>query len=80
MNKFSSINIFIFLLFFVFSISAFAQTPKPTLTPPVDEGEVVKISTTLIQLDVVVTDKKGNQVTNLKPEILKSMKMAKSKI
>jgi hypothetical protein len=28
----------------------------------------VEISTNLIQLDVVVTDKKGNQVTDLEPE------------
>lgn len=47
-----------------------AQTAQPTATPPAgdDDGSVVKISTTLIQIDVIVTDKKGNQVTNLKPE------------
>lgn len=28
----------------------------------------MEISTNLIQLDVVVTDKKGNQVTDLEPE------------
>ena len=46
---------------------AAAQTP----TPPdknVDDGDIVKISTTLIQVDVNVLDKKGNQVTGLKPE------------
>lgn len=62
---------FIFTLIFlsVISISTFAQNPTPTPPPlPEDDGEVVKISTTLIQLDVVVTDKKGNQVTDLKPE------------
>lgn len=60
----------LFLLFVsAFSLSVFAQTPKPTQTPTIeDDGEVVKITTTLIQLDVVVTDKKGNQVTDLKPE------------
>ncbi len=60
----------LFLSFILaFSLSTFAQTPKPTQTPPIeDDGEVVKITTTLIQLDVVVTDKKGNQVTDLKPE------------
>lgn len=62
MKRFSST---VFLLF-LFSISAFAQ--KPTATPPVEDDNVVRISTTLIQIDVVVTDKKGNQVTDLKPE------------
>ncbi|MBA2494948.1 MAG: VWA domain-containing protein, partial [Acidobacteria bacterium] len=67
MNKFSFTSV-IFLLFLLFSVSVFAQTPMPTATPPNDDGEVVKISTALIQLDVIVTDKKGNQVTDLKPE------------
>jgi VWFA-related protein len=48
----------------LFSLSAYAQTP----TPPVAEDDVVKISTSLIQLDVVVTDKNGKLVTDLKPE------------
>lgn len=48
------------------SLGITAQTPTPT--PPNDDSDVVKISTTLIQIDVVVTDKKGNQVTDLKPE------------
>ena len=47
-----------------FALSAFSQTPTPT--PPDDD--VVKISTTLIQLDVTVTDSKGKVVTGLKPE------------
>lgn len=42
-----------------------AQTPTPT---PPEETDVVKISTTLIQLDVTVTDKKGNVIRDLKPE------------
>ncbi len=48
------------------SVSVFAQTTQPT--PPPVEDDVVKISTNLIQLDVVVTDKNGKQVTDLKPE------------
>jgi VWFA-related protein len=43
---------------------AYGQAPKPT--PPSDD-DVVKISTTLIQIDVTVTDKKGNVVKDLKP-------------
>lgn len=65
MNKFSISGI----VFLLFSISVFAQTPQPTVQPPiVNDDEVVKISTSLIQLDVVVTDKKGNHITDLKPE------------
>ncbi|MGI8545337.1 MAG: VWA domain-containing protein [Aridibacter sp.] len=44
-----------------------SQTPQPTATP-IDDDDVVKITTNLIQIDVIVTDKKGNQVTDLKPE------------
>jgi VWFA-related protein len=53
------------LLLILFSASVFAQTPTPM--PEADE-DVVKISTSLIQIDVTVTDKKGNIVTDLAPE------------
>ncbi|HEX8247927.1 MAG TPA: VWA domain-containing protein [Pyrinomonadaceae bacterium] len=60
------------LFVFLFSLASLAQTPKPTVAPtpkPVaDDEDVVKISTTLIQLDVTVTDKSGKIVTDLKPE------------
>lgn len=47
------------------AISIFAQRPVPT--PPAD-NDILKISTNLIQVDVTVTDKKGNIVRNLRPE------------
>src|SRR6188508_3109542 len=47
------------------AVSVFAQAVKETPTPPVD-GEVVKISTNLIRIDVSVTDAKGRTVTDLK--------------
>jgi VWFA-related protein len=50
-----------------FSTATFAQTPKPTPPPVEDENDTVKISTNLIQLDVTVTDKDDNIVTDLKP-------------
>lgn len=69
MKKVSFTFSLFFLITFTFVSSFTAQTPNPIATPPIEnEGEVVKISTTLIQLDVIVTDKKGNQVTDLKPE------------
>ncbi len=54
------------IFFAVFLLAAFsihAQTPTSTPT-----DDVLKISTTLIQADVTVTDKDGKIVTDLKPE------------
>jgi VWFA-related protein len=63
--KLRSLTVSLFCLFFL-SLTIFAQQPSPT--PPVDDDDTLKISTTLIQADVTVTDKKGNPVTDLKPE------------
>ncbi len=47
--------------------SIYSQTVRPGVTPtPPDDSDVVKITTALIQLDVTVTDKKGNIVTDLR--------------
>lgn len=66
-------KLFFTFLFSVFASSAMlAQTVSPTVTPTpksVDNSEdVVKISTTLVQVDVTVTDQSGNIVKDLKPE------------
>lgn len=45
-----------------------AAAPRADATPPERSGPVVRISVEVIQLDVVVTDKKGNHVTDLGPE------------
>src|SRR5213595_265219 len=63
------------------AISAFPQQPGPTPTPSRDSppaqqqppekpesDEVVRITTNLVQVDAVVTDKNGKLVTDLKPE------------
>jgi VWFA-related protein len=42
-------------------------TPTPTPQDDSDEGDVVRITTNLVQFDTVVTDKKGQQVTDLQP-------------
>ncbi len=57
-------------IFVVGSYSAFGQQPTPTPTPNPDD-DTVRITTSLIQLDVVVTDKKGQPVTDLKPDEIK---------
>ncbi len=66
--KILSITIIIFLLFVIFLASVPVTAQTPTATPPDNNEDVLKISTSLIQLDVTVTDKKGKQVTDLKAE------------
>ncbi len=57
------------LVFVLFTVTtSFSQTPTPTPKPAGDDNDVVKISTTLVQVDVTVTDRKGNVVKDLKPE------------
>lgn len=63
MKKYIHALIFVTLL----AAASFAQTPIPT-PPPLVLDDVVKISTTLIQIDATVTDKKGNAVRDLKAE------------
>lgn len=59
-------TIFSTLLFSLFlSYSAVTQTPQPYATPSRDDS-VVKITTSLIQLDVVVRDNNGKQLVDLK--------------
>lgn len=48
----------------ILAAAAFAQVSRTTPTPKPDE-DVVKITTNLIQIDVSVTDKKGNVVKGL---------------
>lgn len=61
-HKFLSLALFTFL-----STTVAAQTPTPSPTPE-DDGDVVKISTSIIQLDVSVTDRKGRVITDLKKD------------
>lgn len=55
-------------LFFLFLLSLTVSAQQPSETPPVDDKDSIKISTTLIQVDVTVTDKDGKVVSDLKPE------------
>ncbi|MDQ2919830.1 MAG: hypothetical protein M3R10_08150, partial [Verrucomicrobiota bacterium] len=67
MKKFISAAAFII---FVATV-CLSQTAAPTVTPapkPVDAEDVVKISTSLIQVDVSVTDNSGKVVRDLKSE------------
>lgn len=48
--------------------ATFGQVATPSSTPQQDEDEVVRITTNLVQVDAVVTDKNGRQVTDLRSE------------
>jgi len=54
-------------LLFLASITIFSQTPSSTAIPA-DDDDIVKISTSLIQLDVTATDSRGRIVTDLTKE------------
>lgn len=51
------------------AIAVGAQTPRPSASPtrPADE-DVVKITTSLIQIDVTITDSKGRVINDIKPD------------
>ncbi len=70
MKRNSSLAV-ILLLSLIFN--TVGQTPAPTPAPApqqdrAGEDEVVRITTNLVQVDVTVTDKKGQPVTDLRPE------------
>ncbi|MDQ3747806.1 MAG: hypothetical protein M3367_02150, partial [Acidobacteriota bacterium] len=68
MRKLTVASAFVLLLV----LASFAQTPTPTPKLVLeDNDDVVKISTTLIQVDVTVTDKNGKIIADLKPEDFK---------
>ncbi len=56
----------------IFSAFSIAQTPTPSPTPagvvPEDDEQVVKITTSLIRLDVTVVNSKGEIIRDLRPE------------
>ncbi|HEV7744905.1 MAG TPA: VWA domain-containing protein [Pyrinomonadaceae bacterium] len=63
-------RLLIFLLFALIPFaSALGQSQTPSPTPEKTPGDdVLRVTTNLVQLDVVVTDKEGRQVTDLRPE------------
>ncbi|HEX8143055.1 MAG TPA: VWA domain-containing protein [Pyrinomonadaceae bacterium] len=79
MNKQSSLAILL-MLSLILSARAQGPSPAPATSPaptsPQQQGatgdesddDVVRITSNLVQVDVVVTDSKGNQVTDLGPE------------
>src|SRR5437899_2620141 len=62
-----SSSIVLVLIFFGLCIGSVGQQPVPSPSPRSND-ETVRISSSLIQLDVVVTDKNGTPVMDLRPE------------
>ncbi len=62
-------TIILFSISFAFAVAVFGQT-QPTTEPDIEDNEVVKITTSLVQVDAVVTDKDGNQITDLSTDDL----------
>src|SRR5437867_3704951 len=65
------------IIFLIAQMAAGAFAQQPTPTPPpvpqqvpqrIEPEDVVRITTNLVQVDAVVTDKNGKPVTDLKPE------------
>src|SRR6187401_3410447 len=63
MGRIKTVTLAMSLLFCASTAPAQRPTPKPQ-----DDTDVVKISTTLIQVDVTVTDSKGKPITDLRPD------------
>ncbi|HEX9919368.1 MAG TPA: VWA domain-containing protein [Pyrinomonadaceae bacterium] len=52
------------------SVPVVGQQPTPTQSPapPATRDDVERVTVNLVQIDVIVTDKNGQQVTDLRPE------------
>lgn len=59
---------FIVLALLALNLGALAQNPTPTPTAAEQDDAVVKISTNLVQIDVAVTDRRGNAIRDLRLE------------
>jgi VWFA-related protein len=59
------------------TVPAPGPPPKPSPAPPVP---VIRISTEVVQIDAVVTDRSGRQVTNLRPEDFEVFENGRQKV
>ena len=58
------------LLAFGIASASFGQRPDSPQSQKPSDGDVVRITTNLVQVDAVITDKDGKLITDLKPEEL----------
>ena len=62
-------TLLIFVLAIVWTGAVAGQQPKPSPPPDLQsKDEVVRVTTNLVQVDVVATDKSGKQVSDLRPD------------
>jgi VWFA-related protein len=73
MKKRSLLALALVFSIFITTTVAFGQNPQPVPAQQTDEDEVVRITTNLVQIDAVVTDKSGKLVTDLRPEEVEIM-------
>jgi VWFA-related protein len=77
--KNSLFSLFVLLYGFLSPLAVVCQTGKPV--PPKEsdpqKDEVVRVTTNLVQVDVVVTDAGGRQITDLRPEELEVLEEGK---
>src|SRR5918997_5957974 len=67
MKKHTSLILMLILSLFISSLGQTSPTRSTQQSGPEDD-EVVRITTNLVQVDAVVTDKSGKLVTDLRPE------------
>ncbi|HEX5966033.1 MAG TPA: VWA domain-containing protein, partial [Pyrinomonadaceae bacterium] len=58
--------------------TSFGQRPDSPPSQKPSDGDVVRITTNLVQVDAVITDKNGKPVTDLKPEELQLLENNRS--
>ena len=71
MKSFIKYQLYLALVFQVCLCSvSLGQVPDSSSTQKPPEGDVVRVTTNLVQVDAVITDKNGKVITDLKPEEL----------
>ncbi len=68
MNKIRNFCIFAFVALLTASVAAQVPRPEAKPAPTPSDSDVVKISTTIIQLDVSVVDSRGRVVKDVRPD------------
>ena len=68
MKRYYLTGVMLFVVLVTSASGQKAEAPKERQNTQQSKDDVVRISVTLVQVDAVVTDEKGKQVTDLKPE------------